>query len=321
MMKTLILSGEEVERLLDIERVMGAVEEAFVAYARKEAEMPPKSYIYYPRGDLRTMPAYLKYNETSGVKIVNVHTENVDLPTVMAILELIDPNTGFPLAIMDATRITAYRTGAAGGIAVKHLSRKDSKIIGIVGAGVQGRTQLLAASKIRDIEDVLIYDTNKKASLEFQKFAKELGLNAKVCDSIGEATENCDVLVTATPVRKPIVDSVSTGTHINAIGADAPGKQEINPDILKRAKIVIDDWEQACHSGEINVPLSKGILTKEDVYGTLGEICAGIKKGREKKDEITIFDSTGLAIQDVSTGYLIYREAMEKNIGKRVKFI
>ncbi|MFQ6050073.1 MAG: alanine dehydrogenase [Candidatus Hydrothermarchaeota archaeon] len=320
-METLILSGEEVERLLDIERVMEVVEEAFSAYAKNEAEMPPKSYIYYPKGDLRTMPAYLKYNETSGVKIVNVHTGNVDLPTVMAILELIDPNTGFPLAIMDATRITAYRTGAAGGIAIKYLSRDDSKTIGLVGAGVQARTQLLAALKIREMENVFVYDIRKEASLEFQKFAQELGLNTRVCSGISEVTENCDVLITATPVRRPIVNSVSPGTHINAIGADAPGKQEINPDIIKRAKIVIDDWEQACHSGEINVPLSKGILKKEDIYGTLGEICAGIKEGRVNDDEITLFDSTGLAIQDVSTGYFIYKEAVKRNIGQWIKFV
>ncbi|MFQ6119775.1 MAG: ornithine cyclodeaminase family protein, partial [Methanosarcinales archaeon] len=136
-----------------------------------------------------------------------------------------------------------------------------------------------------------------------------------------ESVCKCDILVTTTPVRSPIVKKewISEGVHINAIGADAKGKQELDSNILKRAKIVVDDLAQASHSGEINVPLSNGIISLQDIYGELGEIIAGIKRGREEDNEITIFDSTGLAVQDVATANLIYKKAIEIDLGRWLK--
>jgi len=141
--------------------------------------------------------------------------------------------------------------------------------------------------------------------------------------NISKAVEKADIVVTTTPSRKPLVtnDMVSAGMHINCIGADAVGKQELDPNILKRAKIVIDDWAQASHSGEINVPLSYGMITKENIWAEIGDIVAGLKPGRQRPDEITVFTSTGLAVQDAVTAKIAYCKAMTANVGRFIKII
>ena len=162
--------------------------------------------------------------------------------------------------------------------------------------------------------------TNHVNFREFRDDMKDLGCDITVVDGIRQVCD-CDILVTTTPVRGPIVadDWVRDGTHINAIGADAAGKEELDPNILKRSRIVIDDPTQAFHSGEVNVPLKLGIISEGDIYGTLGEIVAGIKPGRTDDGEITVFDSTGLAIQDVSTANHVYQQAALKGIGTYLK--
>lgn len=317
-METLILSREDVESILTMEMCMRAVEHAFELHGKGLTQMPAKIYLTFDKGDLRAMPAYIEGH--AGIKWVNSHPNNREkgLPTVMALLIYNDPETGFPLAVMDATHITNMRTGAAGGIAAKHLARKDSKVFGFVGCGMQARTQFLALREVFDIEIVKCYDVSESVARDFASFVSEYGVNAEI-SSIEDACR-CDVLTTTTPSRTPVVRSewIEEGTHINAIGADAPGKQELEPSILKRAKIVVDDYEQAIHSGEVNVPISRGEITEEDIYASIGEIVAGLKPGRESENEITIFDSTGLAIQDIATATLVYERAVE--LGKGVKF-
>ena len=327
-METLLLTGDEVKELLSMEEVIKEVEVAFREKGLKKVQMPPKIYIFYPKGDLRAMPSYLENLKISAVKVVNVHPDNplkYNLPTVMATIILIDPENGFPLSIMDGTLITDYRTGAAGGVAAKYLARREAKVLALVGAGRQAKTQLQALLCIyKEFEEVRVYSRTKE---RLEKFIKEVSNfyqgSIKGFDILEKVVKGADIVVTTTPSREPIVmdNWVDKGTHFNCIGADAPGKEELDPNILKRAKIVVDDWEQACHSGEINVPLSKGIIKEEDIYGELGEIVVGLKKGREKDDEITIFTSTGLAIQDAVTAHMIYHKALRKGLGKFVKWI
>ena len=265
------------------------------------------------------MPSFLEEQDITGVKIVNVHPDNrnVGLPTVMALVVLNSTETGAPLAVMDGTYLTDIRTGAAGGIAAKHLARPDSKVVGMVGVGNQARTQLLALSQEFDIEQVKI--TSRDAS-HCDKFEKEIA-DIVDCEVVktpyAEEVCDCDILVTTTPVRSPVVRSewVKAGTHINAIGADAKGKQELDSQLLIRAKVVVDDIVQASHSGEVNVPLSTGVISSEDIYCELGEVVAGVRSGRESDDEITVFDSTGLAIQDLATANLVFERAVEEGIG------
>lgn len=309
--EVLLLGRSEVEELLNMEEALKAVEHAFKLEAEGKTIMPPKLYLDLPeyQGNFRAMPAYI--DGSVGVKWVSVYPNNwsQNLPSVTAIVVLCDPNTGCPLAIMDGTYITAMRTGAAGGIAVKYLARRDSSVIGIIGAGIQAKTQLLAISEVLPrIEEVKVFDQYREASLGYvEEMGTKLNIDIRPVESMDKATD-ADIVVTTTPSRKPIVKKhyIRPGTHINAIGADAKGKQELEADLLRGAKVVVDDIEQASHSGEINVPLSEGAIRLEDIYGTLGEVVAGVKEGRENNEEITIFDSTGLAIQDIICAKLVY---------------
>ncbi|WP_406656995.1 alanine dehydrogenase [Methanolobus sp. ZRKC2] len=324
-MDILWLNQSDVKGVLDMSSTLLAVESGFREHGLNKVQMPPKSYLYFKKhnGDLRTMPSFMEEQDIAGVKIVNVHPENREkgLPTVMAVVVLNSTETGAPLAIMDGSYLTDMRTGASGGVAAKYLARPDSNVVGMVGLGDQARTQLCALSKVMDIEEVKI--TCRKPS-SCDAFVKEMQPFAN-CDfakkdSIKEVCD-CDILVTTTPVRNPIVMSewVQEGTHINAIGADAMGKQELDSSLLKRSKVVVDDIIQASHSGEINVPVSSGIFSKTDIYAELGEVVAGIKPGRESDEEITIFDSTGLAVQDLVTANMVYEKALEKGMGKKLE--
>jgi ornithine cyclodeaminase/alanine dehydrogenase len=323
---TLLLRADEVARCLDLDEAILAVESAFRAYHRKEAVMPPKSYVDLPDfgGDVRSMPA--RVGNSLSVKWVNSHPGNPakhGLPTVIGTLILSDPATGFPLAVMDATVLTAFRTGAAAAVATRTLARQDATSLGIVGCGTQAGYQIAALSRVRDVREVVLADLRPEnaEALRARVAAAAPGLEVRV-GSIHEAA-GCDVVCTLTPVHKPIVmrDWVERGAHVNALGADAAGKQELDPDILGDAVVVVDDWEQASHSGEINVPLESGVLRREHVRGTLGAILEGAIPGRSSPDEITIFDSTGLAIQDCAVARAVYDRAVREGLGTPVDLV
>ena len=314
--QTLLLGARQIEELLSMSETLKAVEHAFKLKAQGKAIMPAKIYLDLPQyqGDYRAMPAYI--DGSAGIKWVSAYPNNrkYNLPTVTATIILCDPNTSCPLVIMDGTYITNMRTGAGGGVAVKYLARKDSSVIGLIGAGMQAKMQLLAISEVLPrIGEVKVFDQYKDATLRYtEEMGAKLNINIRPVKTIEEAAE-ADIVVTATPSTKPIVKKqyIRPGTHINAIGADAQGKQELEVDLLKGAKIVIDDIEQAAHSGEINVPLSQGLIKIEEIYGSLGEVATNTKKGRENDEEITIFDSTGLAIQDIICAKVVYDKAKE----------
>ena len=321
----LILNQKQVEKLIPlskIKEVVNCVEDAFYDYGKGSVQMPPKTYLYFEEynGDLRVMPSFSPKLKLAGTKIVNVHPENPKkgLLTVMAAIILNDAKTGIPIAMLDGTYITGVRTGAAGAVAAKYLARKDARTLGVVGAGQQAIYQIAAILKVRNIKEIFVSDINERAIKKLKKILTKEKIKIQEA-SLKEAVQK-DIVVTTTPLRKPIVKEewILPGTHINAIGADAEGKEELDPELLKQAKVVIDDWTQASHSGEINVALKKGVINKNDIYGSLGEIVAKKKLGRKNAQEITIFDSTGLAIQDLYTASLVYKKAKNKKIGKEI---
>jgi len=325
-MRVLLLREREVGELLSMREAIAAVEEAFRLKGEGKTQMPPKSYIFFPShgGDFRVMPAYLEEREEAGVKVVNVHPGNPGrgFPTVMATILLLDPSTGAPLALLGGTLITNLRTGAAGAVAARYLARRDSRVVGMVGAGAQARAQLRGLREVLEVERLKVVSAHPEKTREYvEEVRREYGIEVEEARGIREVVEGSDVVVTTTPSRQPLVreEWVSEGTHLNAIGADAPGKQELDPELLRRAKVVVDDVEQAMHSGEINVPLSSGLFGKEDLYGELGEIVAGKKPGRTSPQEITLFDSTGLAIQDVAVAWLVYRKALRLGKGEEIE--
>ncbi len=315
------LNRKDMDGLIDIHNVLPAVENAFREHGMGRVQMPPKVYLDFKahNGDLRTMPGYLEDMDIAGVKLVNVHPDNpkCGLPTVMALMVLNSTKTGAPLAVMDGTSLTDLRTGAAGGVAAKYLSREDSSVVGLIGLGRQARTQLRAIMAVRDIKKVKIFDRSKESTVAFKvEMEKEMGVEIESEPNAHEVCD-CDILVTTTPVKSPVVKAewIREGTHINAIGADAAGKEELDPMILKKAKVIVDAILQASHSGEVNVPISTGIFSVNEIYAELGQIVSGIKQGRENEGDITVFDSTGLAIQDVVTADLAYQKALEKKVG------
>ena len=325
-MQTLLLNADDVRENAPTAELVAAVEDAFAAYERGDAQMPPKSYIDLPQynGDFRSMPAYLNVRredgdgwDAAGVKWVNVHPDNeaeYDLPTVMGTMIYSNPKNAFPLAVMDGTALTMKRTGAAAAVATDHLAVADARSLGIVGAGVQAYAQLEAIATVRDIESVVVVDRNEERVREFvERVSDRFDVRG---GDVSEAAA-CDVLSTVTPVESPIVprEAVGERTHVNAIGADAAGKHELDDEILLDAKLVIDDYEQTTHSGEINVPYGAGVLGDDDIYAELGEIVLGEKAGRTDDDGITVFDSTGLAIQDVAAAHVVYGHADENDNG------
>ena len=308
-MSTLFLSRRDVRGLLNMADVIEAVEQAFRHRALGNARMPAKAYLVLDQGDFRAMPAALP--GSVGMKWANVHPQNppLGLPTVMAILIYNDPATGYPLAVMDATDITAYRTGAAAAIASRYLARKDSHTLGIIGAGRQAYTQLVAHAELFDLSLIRVFDRLDAAVEEL--ISSFPGYPLKACSL--EETVASDIVCTLTPAQEPFVrrEWVTLGTHINAIGADAAGKEELEPSILKEAIIVVDDLAQASAAGEINVPIKKGLIAIEQVYATLDEIIAGKKQGRIDEKVVTVFDSTGLAIEDIAVANLVYKKAQQ----------
>ncbi len=317
-MQTLLLDPEDVAASASMPEVIDAIERAFQAYAEGDVQMPAKSYIDLPQyeGDFRSMPAYVEADdwEAAGVKWVNSHVNNPDehdLPTVMGTMIYSDPETAFPLAILDGTTLTRLRTGAAAAVATRHLAEEDATSLGLVGAGIQSYYQLEAIAEVRNIRQVVVADVDEEAITELiDRYGDAFDVTP---GSIQEAA-TCDVVSTTTPVRDPIVTNVGANTHVNAMGADAEGKHEIADEILMEATLVIDDYDQCTHSGEINVPWSQGLLSDADIHAELGEIVAGTKPGRTG-DGITIFDSTGLAIQDVAAAHKIYEGARDDGRG------
>ncbi len=306
-MSTLLLNRSDVRDLLNMPDVMKAVEHAFKEWASGKGKMPAKAYLILEQGDFRAMPAALP--GAVGMKWVNVHPQNpsLGLPTVMGILIYNDPATGYPLAVMDATEITAYRTGATAAIASKYLARQDSHTLGIIGAGHQAYTQLLAHAEVFHLKQIKVFDPSSAAVDKLIKSFPRYPLQG--CSL--EETAASDIVCTVTPARVPVLkrEWLMPGTHINAIGADAEGKEELDPSILKEAIVVVDDLSQASAAGEINVPVAKGLFGIDEVYATLGEIIIGSKQGRKDTKVLTVFDSTGVAIEDLAVAKLIYQQA------------
>ena len=291
------------EEVIEMPALIEAVRSAFRDHGDGRCQMPAKSYVTLPGGDFRTMPSYLPALNTAGVKIVNVHPENQvhGLPTVMAMIILLDPPTGKPIAVMNASALTDLRTGASAAVATEALAAGTTGVLGVIGAGRQAISGIRAISESYAIQSVSIWSRRESTAEKLLNIFPDLDIRITGLQKAADA----DVLLTTTPSRSPLIlsDWVADGTHINAIGADAPGKQELDPRLVLRSRVFVDDREQATHSGEINVPVQQGLFSPDDIAGTLGEVIIG-KNGRWKKEEITIFDSTGIAITDLAAAFL-----------------
>jgi ornithine cyclodeaminase/alanine dehydrogenase-like protein (mu-crystallin family) len=287
------LSGRDVEAAVSPGRALDAVREAFIAYARGEWSMPPKVYVAaYPAGDFRAMPA-LGAGHAS-LKWVTSFPANPEqgLPTVMGLVLLSDASNGMLRAVLDAAAVTALRTGAAAVLAAETVGRQDAKVAAVVGTGVNGKAA--ARTFLARGREVLLYDADPERA---SSAAEELGART----ATREEALGADLLVTVTPGHEILLSAgaLQPGQHVSLMGADGPGKAEIAVNELVRTKVFCDDWEQASHNGELVHAVEAGALQREQVT-ELGSVLVGDQPGRTGGDEITTFDSTGLAIQDLA---------------------
>ncbi|MBQ4409918.1 MAG: ornithine cyclodeaminase family protein, partial [Firmicutes bacterium] len=249
------------------------------------------------------------------------------LPNMMGNVILGDGETGGTLAIMDASLITGIRTGAAGAISSKYMARKDARVAAVFGAGAQARMQIYALAKVRDLTEVRFYDkfgTPELMAAYKADVERETGAKAVECASVEEAAKGADILICPTPSREAYLKKewVKPGTHIVEVGVDGAGKQEMDPVIFAMAsKVVCDSIAQCLSRGETRNAIAAGCLKEEDIYGEIGELVLGTKVGRENDEEITIFDTTGMGIQDNTTAEAIYKVALEKGMGSWFEFI
>jgi ornithine cyclodeaminase/alanine dehydrogenase len=322
----LLLTKQDVVRVLDMRDCMDVTEKAFAELASGTAVLPLRIGIAPPDGLCVYMPAYLKQMGALACKVVTVFKNNPtrhNLPTVIGKVLLQDPATGEVICIMDGGYLTAVRTGAASGLATKYLARTDKgQVAGIVGAGVQGKTQLWAMATARDLSRAYVYDVSADALSAFiPEMSAKLGFEILPADSPAQMLAVADIVCAASSSSVPLFDGslVRPGTHINGIGSHSPGARELDTAIIQRSKVVVDSVE-AClkEAGDIMIPLQEGAISKEHIQTELGEVVLGRKAARTSAQEITLFKSVGLAIQDAAAAKLVYERARQAGIGQDV---
>jgi ornithine cyclodeaminase/alanine dehydrogenase-like protein (mu-crystallin family) len=288
-----------VSGLLRMQEVIPAMEKALADFSSGKVVQPVRTMLPVAEheGFLGLMPAYT--GSALGTKLVAFYPHNTDVPTHHAKILLFKPETGEPLVTMDGRLITEVRTAAVSAVATEHLASPDASVLAIIGSGVQARSHLEALTLVRDFREVRVWSPRRAAA-----FAREHGVRATA--SAEEAVRGADVVVTATTSTTPVLSGewLSPGAHVNAIGAPRPDWRELDDEVLRRARIYVDSREAAtAESGDV--------IAAGEVFAELGEVAAGTKPGRRSADEVTLFKSLGLAVEDVATAELVYRRALD----------
>lgn len=322
---TLILKRSEVARLLDLDSCIPAVEDAFRSY--REGLAPGVLSTHAPQGAFHVKAAGLSLKSLVYAAKVNANfpgnRSKYNLPTIQGVIVLCDAENGYPLAVLDSIEITILRTGAATAVAARYLAPSDADTVMIWGCGNQGRIQLRSLTKVRSIRKALVFDQEEDLAKRFaREMSAELNIEVERVTDPGEATRRCRICVTCTTSRAPFLKpaDVGSGTFIAAVGADNPEKHELDPALFARNKIVVDNLEQCSAIGDLHHALDQGAIRPENVHAELADIITGRKPGRESDDEIIIFDSTGLAFQDVAAAAIVYEKAVARNEGLFVDF-
>ena len=326
----LLLNRSDVQKLLPMSKAIDVVEAAFSELAAGTAEMPDRTVMTDAEvgGWIAYMPAYLKSGGALGVKAVTVYKENpakFGIPTTVGTILVQENKTGVVVAAMDGGLLTGIRTGASSGVATRHLARKDAKVAGVLGTGVMARSQVLAIAEVANLETIFVYSRNddiaKGAFAE--EFTQITGLDVQVADSAEGLVRESDVVTLITSATEPIVEAGwwKPGTHINAIGSHAVGVRELDSGTIIKSKVICDQI-QAClnEAGDIQIPIEEGVFSPNDIYGSIGEVVNQKIPGRESDDEITLFKSVGLAVQDIACASLVYEQAVAQGVGLEFDF-
>ena len=319
---TLLLSRADVAALLTLEDCIVAVEEVFREHG--EGKTPAPKILGMPSADgafhikAALLGSSLPYFAVKGNGNFSQNPQRFGLPTVQGLILLHNAANGRPLAVMDSIEITILRTGAATAVAAKRLARPDSKTATICGCGVQGRVQLAALRTVLPLQQIYAFDLNEAQASRFeQECSKDAGIKVEAVRDLAVAVRRSDVCVTCTPARKFFLhkDYVAPGTFVAAVGTDDEDKQEVDPELMASSKVVADIIDQCAEIGDLHHAISAGLMQPNHVHAELGELVAGKKPGRTSAEEITIFDSTGTALQDVAAAAMVYERAAEAGRG------
>lgn len=326
-METLILNMKEVEELLSVEDTVEAVKNGYMAYNKGLVDMPPVVSLMVDKynGEMDFKMGYSAQEDIIGIKMAGGYWDNpknFDLPSGLAMICLFDARNGVPLCVIDGTLITGIRTAAAGTNGALCLARKNSENVAVMGTGMQAQLQVKVLAQYFPIKTVRVWGIEDVEEY-VEKMSKELPDITFLATSAKEAVEAADIVITATASHAPLVmdEWVRPGTHINAIGCDMEGKQELDAKIFKRAKIVNDSRFECKKRGDTQHPFKEGYITDDDIHAEIGEILLGEKEGRTSDDEITIFDATGLSVQDINTSLVVYRRALERGRGRKIEIL
>ena len=313
--QTLLLNRATLEPLLDLDECIQAVEDAFRAHGEGRVAPPGLLHVEAPRGEFHVKAGVMEVGQPYFVIKINGgffgNRQDFGMPNIQGLVLLCDGVHGYPLALMDSKAITVKRTGAATAVAAKYLARPDSKVATICGCGTQGAIQLEALLRGFRLQKVYAH---ARTGDSMERFAREcerrFGVAAEPAPSLERALAESDICVTCTPAKSGFVrqEWVRPGTFVAAVGADSPDKQELDPRLLAGSKVVADILDQCAHVGEIHHGIAGGWLSREGVHAELGQVITGERAGRSNADEITVFDSTGTALQDVAAALLVYRK-------------
>jgi ornithine cyclodeaminase/alanine dehydrogenase len=318
----LILSRSDVLSIIRMERVIDAVERAHSEHAAGRATQPTRATVglHGTPSAVLPMTAAIPKLHAVGLKLLSIFPENAGtpVPVLNAVVVLVDPETGRCDAVLEGGVLTAYRTAAASAVASKYLAREDSRVLGLIGAGIEARTHLDAIRAVRPIERVVVWSRTRETAERFARDVADRGLPIEVVETAEEAAVSADVLCTLTPSKDPIVrgEWFRPGLHVNAVGTHWITHRELDTEAVTRSRVVVDSREaNEAESGDLMIPVAEGAIERTHFEAELGQVLSGDRPGRQAEDEITMYQSVGVAIQDVATGRMLIEQALESGVG------
>lgn len=324
---TLLLSRNDIQGIINMREVIDAVERAHALHAKGKAEQPVRATVKLPGTSNAILPmaATIPDESAAGIKLLSIFPSNREkaIPVLNAVVVLVDSETGRCDAVLEGGLLTAYRTAAASAVATKHMSRPESKVLGLIGAGLEARTHLKAIAEVRSIETVLVWSRSRQTAEKFATECTRPGISIEIGGSAEEVTRRSDILCTLTPSKVPIVHGgwFKPGLHVNAVGTHWIDFREIDTDAVTRSRVVCDSRSaNQLECGDLMIPVSEGKIAVSHFEDELGQVINGDRVGRASRDQITMYQSVGVAIQDVATARLLVETARSKSVGTSFDF-
>lgn len=323
----LLLSENQIATLIDLDELIAALSQAHIQYSTGRAVMPVRLVVPLPQigGRITSMPGYLSQEQALGMKVVTYFQNNPKrgLPAILATIMLFSQETGKMLAAMDGTYVTTVRTACASALATRCLANPETPVLGIIGAGVQARAHIRALRRVRELSHIKIYSPSGTSGAKIKADCeKETGITIEVVPNPEQAVRDSDIVLTVSTATEPVLRAewLKPGAHVNAVGSHRPDLREIDGATLCRSLVVVDARAAImAECGDVLLAIKEKSFSEQGIHAEIGEVLAGTKTGRSSAAEITLFKSVGIAIQDVATAQLVYRKALERQVGTNVE--